>query len=139
MLWLAGNVTVVWHDPGAVQREVLYGSAVIVASIVFTIFSIYATAFRTRFAGYRGVVVVFGGWLILFTVQLAYIASRATIVYGVSFNATSGEFTYSTAENPMALPVALITIATAVAVIASLLIMYSRVQFERLRRVVIVD
>jgi len=130
------SLQIVWHDPTAIQREVLLGTVVIVVSLVFSIFSIYSTVYRTRFRGYRKFVVLLGGWVVLFAFQLAYLASRATIIYGVAFNVTSGEIVYATTGNPMALPVAAVTILTAVTVIASLLIAHTREQYGRLTRLV---
>jgi len=113
---------VVWHDPTVIQNEVWTGTAVIAASLSFSLFALYSTLIRRWLRGYLKFVVVIGGWLVLFAVQLAYIASRGTIVYGVFYDEVTGEVSYAVAENPMVLPVAFTAVATAVVSVMSALI-----------------
>ncbi len=115
-------MAVVWHDPNIVQREVWIGTAIIVASIAFTLFALYALLIRRMIRGYLKFIVVFGGWIALFAVQLAYLSAHSVIVYGVYYNETDGRYLYSVTQNPVALPVAAVTIATAIVVNASLLV-----------------
>ncbi len=115
-------MAVVWHDPGVVQREALIGTFIIVVSVVFTLFSLYMLLVKRRLRGYGKFIVALGGWIVLFTVQLAYISTCGVIVYGVYYDEVSGEYSYSVVQNPMIMPVIAVTIATAFVVISSVLI-----------------
>jgi hypothetical protein len=126
-------MAVVWHDPTLIQREVWVGTGIIVASMVFTIFSLYSLVIKRWLRGYSKFVVILGSWLALFAVQLTYISAHSVVVYGVYYNETSGEYVYATAPNPMAIPVVAIMVATAIAVIASVLVAHN---YEIYRRII---
>jgi multisubunit Na+/H+ antiporter MnhC subunit len=127
-------MAVVWHDPTLIQREVWIGTGIIVASMVFTILSLYSLVIKRWLRGYSKFVVILGGWLALFAVQLTYISAHSVIVYGVYYNETSGEYVYATAPNPMAIPVAVVMVATAIVVIASVLVVHNYEVYRRIIR-----
>lgn len=127
-------MAVVWHDPNVVQREVWVGTVIIVVSIVFMLFSLYALLVRRRLRGYLKFIVVLGGWIVLFAVQLAYISTHSVVVYGVYYNETDVTYVYAVAQNPMVIPVATVTIATAIVVIASILVSHLYEVYGRMWR-----
>jgi hypothetical protein len=127
-------MAVVWHDPNVVQREVWVGTVIIVVSIVFMLFSLYALLVKRRLRGYLKFIVVLGGWIVLFAVQLAYISTHSVIVYGVYYNETDATYVYAVAQNPIIIPVATVTIATAIVVIASILVSHLYEVYGRIWR-----
>jgi phosphoribosylcarboxyaminoimidazole (NCAIR) mutase len=98
------------------------GTVIIVASIAFTLFVLYALLIRRMIRSYLKFIVVLGGWIALFAVQLAYLSAHSVIVYGVYYDEADGTYLYSMTRNPMAVSVAAVTIATAIVVNASLLV-----------------
>jgi multisubunit Na+/H+ antiporter MnhC subunit len=127
-------MTVVWHDPTLIQREVWIGTGIIVTSMVFTIFSLYSLVIKRWLRGYSKFVVILGGWLVLFAVQFAYLAAHSVVIYGVYYNETSGEYVYATTPNPMAIPVVAVMVATAIAVIASVIVVHNYEVYRRIIR-----
>ena len=125
---------VVWHDPSAIQRAVWKGTLIIAVSVAFMLFSLYSIAVRGGWLARYRMLAVLGGWVILLMVQMAYVASSSTIVYGVYYNATSNSYIYYTAPNPAAVPVVGVIFVTAVVAIASFLIAYVRDQAVRMGR-----
>jgi hypothetical protein len=90
---------VVWHDPNIIRAEVLYGTALIIASIAYIIFAVFfAGKIRRRVRW----ILTLGAMIILLAVQLAYLSSSSVIIYGVYYNETTGTFQYSTMNNPAA-------------------------------------
>jgi len=112
---------VVWHDPSAIQREVWVGTVVVIASVLFTVLVLYSAMATSGWVRKHRLLLVLGAWAILFAVQLAYVATSETVFYGVYYDETTGEYTYYTAVNPMVVPVAAITVATAVVMVAFVL------------------
>jgi hypothetical protein len=127
-------VPVVWHDPGVIQRDVWLGTAIIIASVAFTLFVFYAVLVRRRLRGYARLLVCLGGWLVLFAVQLAYVSAHGAIVYGVYYNEATGEYEYAVAQNPMMAPVIAVTVATALVVISSVLVAHLYEVYGRVAR-----
>jgi len=140
MVW---HVQVVWNDPNLIKQEVLYGSLVIAASVLYMFFAFYVSFFPPRRPGFLTGVKRFPalltGWIVLFIMQLSYIVSRGVIVYGVAFNEASMSYEYLTADNPMATPVLGITVVVAIVVIGTVLIAYSTEQYGRAVRRVYVE
>jgi len=122
---------VVWYDPTLIQREVWVGTAVVSASVAFTVFSLYATLSRSSWLRRYRLVVVLTGWVILFAVQLAYLSSSSTILYGVYYDEVLGNYIHYTTSNPMGPAVAGVTVATAVVCMATSVLAV----VEELRRV----
>ena len=123
-----------WHDPSLLERVVWVGTAVIAISIVFSLFALYSTMVRTGWVARHRMLVILGGWALVFTIQLAYIATNPVVVYGVFYNVTSRGFEYSTTPNPVLTPVIGVTLATGVVTVASFLTGYLRDQVVRMRR-----
>jgi uncharacterized membrane protein len=140
MVWC---VQVIWNDPNLIKQEVWYGSLTIAVSVLYMFFVFYVSFFPPRRPGFLAGVKRFPalliGWLVLFIMQLSYIASRGVIVYGVAYNETSMSYEYLTAENPMMAPVIGITVVVAIIVIGVVLIAYSSEQFGRATRRVYVE
>ena len=114
---------VVWHDPGVIQREVWAGTVIVAVSVAFSIFSLYSTAVKRGWLrGVKRYVVLLGGWIVLFTIQLSYLSSHYIVIYGVLYNETTSSFSYAVVENPMWFPVLVVTVSTAVVAIGSFLI-----------------
>ena len=123
-----------WHDPSLLERVVWAGTAVIAISIVFCLFALYSTMVRTGWVARHRMLVILGGWVLVFMIQLAYIATNPVVVYGVFYNVTSRGFEYSTTPNPVLTPVIGVTLSTGVVTIASFLTGYLRDQVVRMRR-----
>ena len=133
---------VIWNDPNIIKQEVWLGSLVILFSVLYMFFAFYVSFFppgRPSFLrGVKRFPVLIMGWILLFIIQLSYIASRGVIIYGVAFNETSMSYVYLTAENPMIAPVMGVTVVVAIAVLGVVLVAYSTEQFRRaIRRVYI--
>ena len=123
--------TPVWSDPTAGERIAWIGTWIIAASIVYIILSLLVlfTPIK-KMRGETRFILVIAGWILLFTVQLSYLTLNPIIVYAVIYDEASGSIKYLTRENPMAVPVSAMTIATALivwsAVIASYIIHHAR-------------
>jgi len=134
---------VIWNDPNIIKQEVWLGSLVIVFSVLYMFFAFYVSFFPPSKPGFlRGVKrfpVLIMGWIVLFVVQLSYIASRGVIVYGVAFDETSMSYVYLTAENPMMAPVVGVTVLVAIAVLGVVLLAYSMEQYRRIVRRVYIE
>ena len=123
----------VWYDPTLIQREVWVGTAVVSASVAFTVFSLYATLSRSSWLRRYRLVVVLTGWVILFAVQLAYLSSSSTILYGVYYDEVLGNYIHYTTSNPMGPAVVGVTVATAVVCIATSILAVVE-EFRRVHR-----
>jgi hypothetical protein len=134
---------VIWNDPNIIKQEVWLGSLVILFSTLYMFFAFYVSFFPpSRPSFLRGVKrfpVLIMGWILLFMIQLSYIASRGVIIYGVAFNETSMSYVYLTAENPMMAPVIGVTVVVAIAVLGVVLVAYSTEQYGRAIRRVYVE
>jgi len=134
---------VIWNDPNIIKQEVWLGSLVILFSALYMFFAFYVSFFPpSRPSFLRGVKrfpVLIMGWILLFMIQLSYIASRGVIIYGVAFNETSMSYVYLTAENPMMAPVIGVTVVVAIAVLGVVLVAYSTEQYGRAIRRVYVE
>ena len=102
-------MTVVWHDPNLVRTEIMYGTLLIIASIVYIMFAIFFAGRLRRTVRW---VLTLGVMIALLAIQLAYLSSSSVIIYGVFFNETTGAYQYSTMKNPIAEGVVASTIIT---------------------------
>ncbi|WP_448577132.1 hypothetical protein [Thermosphaera sp.] len=125
---------VVWHDPSVVQNHVLYGATLISTSIAYTILSAFMVLHPPRrLRGMVRIIAILTGWLILLTMNLAYVSSYSTIVYGIGFDINTGEHIYHVAENPTTIPILAVTIATSIIILS--IVLYA-ILSEEGRRVV---
>jgi len=92
-------MSVVWHDPNIVRSEVMYGTALVIASIAYIIFAMFFAGMLRRKVRW---ILVLGAMIILLAAQLAYLSSSSIIIYGVYYDEATRTYQYSTMNNPAA-------------------------------------